>query len=67
MALAGAFGPNQHCDTIRPVGPPVDQRKRSRIRRTFEKILAAEPFDVVERERQLARTGWHGLYGRSPV
>ena len=57
MALARPFRPDQHHRPAGPIRPALDQRKRRRIRRSAQKILARETFRMAEGKRELTRTG----------
>jgi hypothetical protein len=69
MTLAGTFRADKDDDTVGPIRPAFDQRKRGGIGWPFKKILAANPIRMFESQCQLVGTphSRHGYQVRSPV
>ncbi len=64
MALARAFRPDQRERPVRPIGPALDQAKRSLVRNAAEKVIAGEALRVRKSQRKLTRSihgAWSGL------
>ena len=59
MALARTLRTGEHDRTVRPVRPGLDQRKRCRVRRAAQEILAREALRVVERKGELTGANGH--------